>query len=56
METISFMSACVRFFGVLAGQTKLQFGQEVKKLTAKDRQDMIPELERELNVKIAEAA
>lgn len=52
-ESISFMSACVRFFGPAEGQTKLQFGtQEVKKLTAADRAEMTPELETILGVTI----
>ena len=48
METISFMSACLRFFGLLPGQTKLQFGQEVKLLTDTDRAEMAPMLSKEL--------
>ena len=43
-ETISFISACVRFFDVLPGQSKIQFGQEIKKLTPADREEMKPEL------------
>ena len=53
METISFISACVRFFDVLPGQTKIQFGQEIKKLTPTDREEMKPELEAILGVTIA---
>ena len=52
-ETISFISACVRFFGVLPGQSKIQFGQEIKKLTPADREEMKPELEAILGVAIA---
>ncbi len=54
MEQISFMSACVRFFGVREGQTKLDFGKEVQKLTPQDRLDLIPGLEKELGCKIVE--
>ncbi len=53
METISFMIACIRFFGILENQTKLQFGQEVKQLTEKDRQELKPLLEKELGVLIS---
>lgn len=56
MEQISFMTACVRFFGVRDGQTKLQFGKEVQLLTPADRADMIPGLEQNLGVKIVETA
>lgn len=42
---ISFMSACIQFFGLKEGQTKLQFGQEVKQLTLQDRAEMTPGLE-----------
>lgn len=52
METISFMQACIRFFGVREGQTKLQFGQEVKALTPEDRKEMAPELAEHLQVAI----
>lgn len=52
-ETISFISACVRFFGTLPDQTKIQFGMEIKKLTPKDREEMKPELEEILGVSIA---
>lgn len=51
-EKISFMSACVRFFGQKEGQTKLQLGQEVKALTPQDRIDMTPGLAKELGVEI----
>ncbi len=50
--TISFVSACVRFFGKLPGQTNLDVGKEVKALTLKDRADMIPGLEQALGVVI----
>lgn len=53
MRTISFMSACMEFFGVREGQTKLQFGQEVKALTEADRAELKPGLEKELNCTIA---
>ena len=50
--TISFVSACVRFFGKLPGQTNLDVGKEVKALTPKDRADMLPGLEQALGVTI----
>lgn len=46
---MSFMAACMQYFGVREGQTKLQFGQEVKALTPQDRADMIPGLEKNLS-------
>ncbi len=52
METISFMQACMRFFGLKDGQTKLQFGQEVKALTTQDREDMAPGLAEALGVQV----
>ena len=55
METISFMSAALRFFGMLPNQTKLQFGQEVKALTPADRAEMTPGLEQALGVNIQAA-
>jgi len=33
----TFMAACVEFFGVKEGQTKLAFGKEVQTLTPTDR-------------------
>lgn len=49
---ISFMAACKQFFGLLPGQTSLEFGQEVKKLTQEDRDEMRPQLEKILGVEI----
>ena len=51
-NTISFVSACVRFFGKLPGQTNLDVGKEVKALTPEDRKEMIPDLESALGVTI----
>ncbi len=53
MEQISFVSACVRFFGCLEGQSKLDLGREIKALTDADRAEMKPELESCLGVIIA---
>lgn len=52
VEKISFISACVRFFGTKPGQTKLDLGKEVKQLTQKDRDEMTPELAACLGVEI----
>lgn len=52
-ETVSFMAACRKFFGLKDGQTALDFGKEVRALSAQDRLDMIPGLERELGVVIS---
>lgn len=51
-NTISFVAACVRFFGKLPGQTNLDVGKEVKALTPEDRKEMIPGLESALDVTI----
>ena len=51
-NVISFVTACVRFFGKLPGQTNLDVGKEVKALTPKDREEMIPGLEAALGVTI----
>jgi hypothetical protein len=34
------MAACRDFFGLKEGQTALQFGQEIKQLTADDRKEI----------------
>jgi hypothetical protein len=36
----TFMAACVEFFGVKEGQTKLAFGKEVQALTPDDRAEI----------------
>lgn len=51
-NVISFVSACVRFFGKLPGQTNLDVGKEVRALTTQDRKEMTPELEQALGVTI----
>lgn len=56
METkpyqISFMSACLQFFGPKPGQSKVQFGQEIKTLTPEDRAELKPMLEAALGLEI----
>ena len=52
VETISFISACVRFFGCKPGQSKLDLGKEVKALTEQDRKEMAPELAAALGVNV----
>lgn len=52
METISFVSAVVRFFGPLPGQSKLDLGKEVKALTEQDRAELKPMLAEALGVTI----
>ena len=52
MKEISFISAVLAFFGQLPGQTKLDVGKEVKKLTEQDRADLIPGLQEALGVVI----
>lgn len=53
VETISFISACVRFFGCKPGQSKLDLGKEVKALSEQDRKEMAPQLADALGVNIA---
>ena len=43
MKKMSFLMACKDFFGLKDGQTLTEFGQEVKKLTDADRNDLISE-------------
>lgn len=52
MDEISFTQACSRFFGKKDGQSLNEFGAEIKMLSPKDREDMIPGLEKNLDVKI----
>ena len=47
-----FIVACKAYFGFKPGQTLLEFKTEVQALTAQDRLDMIPGLEKELGVVI----
>jgi hypothetical protein len=47
-----FIVACKQYFGFKHGQTLLEFKEEVKQLTDKDRADMIPGLEKELGIVI----
>lgn len=54
---MSFMSACIKFFGLNTKpdgteQTKLEFGKEVKALTEQDRLDLKPGLEAALGCEI----
>lgn len=51
-----FIVACKSYFGFKPDQTLLEFKNEVKELTPKDREDMIPGLEAALGVKIERAA
>lgn len=37
---MSFMAACVDFFGLKPGQSKVEFGREVKQLNEKDREEI----------------
>lgn len=45
MKEMTFMQACRDFFGLLPGQTPLQFGAEIKKLTEEDRAEIRAGLE-----------
>lgn len=55
MEKVSFMAACKNYFGLLPGQTNLDFGKEVKQLSQADRDELKPLLEKELGVEITNA-
>lgn len=44
-KKMTFMAACKDFFGLHQGQTSLQFGQEIKALTAEDRAEIRAGLE-----------
>lgn len=46
MKKMSFVLACIDFFGLTPGQTKLQFMSEIKKLTDEDRIDLTRLLEK----------
>lgn len=41
---LTFMGACRDFFGMFPGQTAMQFGAEVKKLTPEDRAEITEDL------------
>ncbi len=54
-KKMTFMSACRDFFGLLPGQTALQFGAEIKALTPEDRAEIQAGLE-QLGYKIVASA
>lgn len=54
METISFATACKKFFGLREGQSLLQFAQEVRGLTPADRAEMAPMLGAALGCTVTE--
>lgn len=39
-KPLSFMAACRDYFGLHHGQTAMQFGAEIKKLTEEDRAEI----------------
>jgi hypothetical protein len=45
VKKLTFMGACRDFFGGLPGQTSVQFGKEVQKLSAEDRAEIQKGLE-----------
>lgn len=57
METkkMTFMAACRDYFGMLPGQTSLDFGKEIKALTTDDRAEIKAGLEK-LGYEILQAA
>lgn len=44
-KEMGFISACKEFFGMLPGQTLLQFREEIAKLTSSDRAEISAGLE-----------
>ena len=50
------MAACREYFDLKPGQTPLQFGQKIKSLTPKDREDLHPGLEAALGCTIVASA
>lgn len=54
-KKMTFMSACKDFFGLHPNQTGLQFGQEIKALTAEDRAEIKAGLEK-MGYEIIQAA
>ena len=53
-DTIGFIVACSKFFGIKPGQSLLQFAGEVRQLTDIDKEDLRLFLEKELggNIRI----
>ena len=51
-DKMGFIVACSKFFGIRPGQSLLQFAAEVRQLTDKDKDDLQPLLEKELDVEI----
>jgi hypothetical protein len=40
MKKLTFTKACLEFFGKLPGQSLMDFGEELKALTVKDRKEL----------------
>lgn len=55
-KPVGFIVACKSFFGFLPDQTLMTFRDEISKLTPKDREELIPLLEKELGITIARSA
>lgn len=45
VKKMTFMKACIDYFGAKEGQTAMQFAQELKALTEQDRADIRAGLE-----------
>lgn len=56
MKSVGFVVACRDYFGQNAGQGLKEFQAEIKALSAADRAELTPMLERELGVTIRAAA
>jgi hypothetical protein len=46
MKKMTMLSACIDFFGLKEGQSKMDFGKEYKQLTDTDRQEIKAGLEK----------
>lgn len=58
MEKVSFVVACKKFFGILPGQSLMDFQKEIKALTPKDKEEltaMFPSVGFEINAEKAAA-
>ena len=51
-ESIGFVVACKRYFGLKSGQKMSEFAAELKALTPKDREEMAPQLSKALGVTV----
>lgn len=41
MQSMTFVQACKAFFGLKPGQSLMEFAQEIRALTSKDKDDLV---------------